>query len=369
VVDVQAIYNAWSYGQVAPGAIRDFLRYAAASWSPPPAVVTLVGDGTADPLDYLERGAATFIPPYLAMVDPWIGETACEPCYARLDGADPTADPLPDLALGRLTVNSAAELAGVVAKIVGYETSQLNPSAGSRNVYIADNFRDANNVADAAGDFAAFSDSSAAQQPAGVDIQKLYYDPSPSSAGVPWREPDAVSAHARTVALLNQGAGLVNYVGHSSQFQWAITDGEKSPPYLLGLYDTDDLANGARLPIVLAMTCLTSAFQTPAFSKTTIDERWLIKPDGGAVAVWGPTGFGVAHGHDKLQSGFYDALWSAPPLSATLGQLTAAGYMELFTTGGCCQDTLATFALLGDPLTTARVLPAERIYAPMARRF
>src|SRR5262249_46752139 len=154
----------------------------------------------------------------------------------------------------------------------------------------------------------------------------------------------------------------------SSQYQLAVTDEAGSPPYLLGLYDTDTLSNGARLPIVLEMTCLTSAFQTPAYSRTTIDERWLIKPDGGAVAVWGPTGFGVAHGHDKLQQAFYSALWAAPPLSATLGQLTAAGYLELFTTGSCCQDTLATFALLGDPLTPARVLPARRIYAPLVRR-
>src|SRR4029079_17964574 len=146
VIDVQAIYDAWSFGQVAPAAIRDFLRYAASSWDPAPAFVTLVGDGTADPLNYLKRDDPNFIPPYLAMVDPWIGETACEACYARLDGADPAADPLPDLALGRLTVNSAAELKDVVAKIVSYEVSPLNVSWRSRNVYIADNFRDANNV-------------------------------------------------------------------------------------------------------------------------------------------------------------------------------------------------------------------------------
>jgi hypothetical protein len=368
VIDVQAIYDAWSFGQVAPAAIRDFLRYAASSWNPTPAFVTLVGDGTADPLNYLKRDDPNFIPPYLAMVDPWIGETACEACYARLDGADPAADPLPDLALGRLTVNSAAELKDVAAKIVGYEVSPLNVSWRSRNVYVADNFRDANNVVDAAGDFASFADANAAQQPAGVEVRRLYYDPSSTSIGVPWREPDAVSAHNRTLKLLSEGAGLVNYIGHSSQYQWAVTDSEKSPPYLLGLYDTDALTNGARLPIVLEMTCLTSAFQTPAYSRTTIDERWLIKPNGGAVAVWGPTGFGVAHGHDKLQQGFYRALWAAPRLSATLGQLTTAGYVELFTTGGCCQDTLATFALLGDPLTTARVLPAKRVYLPAARR-
>jgi hypothetical protein len=368
VIDVQAIYDAWSFGQVSPKAIRDFLRYAAGNWSIAPAAVTLVGDGTVDPLNYLRRDDPNFIPPYLANVDPWIGETACENCYARLDGTDPTLDPLPDLALGRLTVNSASELAGVVTKIVAYETAPLNMGWGARSIYIADNYRQADNTIDPAGDFAALAEISAAQQPDGIEILRLYYDPSPTSTGVPSREPDAVRAHDRTLALLNQGAALVNYIGHSSQYQWAVTDSQKTPPYLLGLYDPDDLSNGARLPIVLAMTCLTSAFQTPNYSRTTLDERWLIKPNGGAIAIWGPTGFGVAHGHDAMQRGFYRALWAAPPQSATLGQLTAAGYLELFNTGSCCQDTLATFALLGDPLTKARVQPAQRVFLPTGRR-
>jgi len=368
VIDVQAIYDAWSFGQVSPNAIRDFLRYAAGNWSSAPVAVTLVGDGTVDPLNYLRRNAPNFIPPYLANVDPWLGETACENCYARLDGTDPTLDPLPDLALGRLTVNSVPELAGVVAKIVGYETGPPNIGWGSRSIYIADNYRQPDNTVDPAGDFAALADRSAAQQPAGVQVLRLYYDPTPTAIGVPSRESDAVRAHDRTIAMLNQGAGLVNYVGHSSQYQWASTDTQKKPPYLLGLYDPDDLTNGARLPIVLAMTCLTSAFQTSNYSRTTIDERWLLKPNGGAIAIWGPTGFGVAHGHDAMQRGFYRALWAAPPLSATLGQLTSAGYLELFTSGRCCQDTLATYALLGDPLTKARVQTARRVFLPLGRR-
>ncbi|MEO7909411.1 MAG: C25 family cysteine peptidase [Roseiflexaceae bacterium] len=368
VIDVQAIYDAWSFGQVAPNAIRDFLRYAAGNWSIAPLAVTLVGDGTVDPLNYLKRDDPNFIPPYLANVDPWLGETACENCYVRLDGTDPTLDPLPDLVLGRLTVNSASELVGVVAKIIGYETAPLNMGWGARNIYIADNYHQPDNTVDPAGDFAAQADISAAQQPAGIEVLRLYYDPTATATGAPSREPDAVRAHDRTLALLNQGAALVNYVGHSSQYQWASTDAQKTPPYLLGLYDTDDLTNGARLPIVLAMTCLTSAFQTPNFSRTTLDERWLIKPNGGAIAIWGPTGFGVGHGHDVIQRGFYRALWAAPPQSATLGQLTSAGYLELFTTGTCCQDTLATFALLGDPLTKARVQPAQRVFLPTGRR-
>jgi hypothetical protein len=358
-IDVQAIYDAWSYGQVAPEAIRAFLRYSAASWSTRPVAATLVGDGTSDPLNYTGRNNTNFIPPYLAMVDPWLGETACEACYARFDGPDPLLDRLQDLQLGRLPVKSAAELSTVVAKIIAYEASPLEVSWRSRNLYVADD-------ADRAGDFAAFADASAREQPAGADIWQMYYDP--HSVGISWREPSADRAYRRTLAALSQGAGLVNFIGHGSPFQWASTDLQATPPYLLGLYDVDALTNGARQPIVLEMTCLTSAFQTPAFSGTTIDERLVLKPDGGAIAVWGPTGQGVAHGHDWLQQGFYAALWDAPPSGATVGQLVAAGYLELYTSGSCCDDALATYALLGDPLTTARVVRARQVHVPVAGR-
>lgn len=364
MIDVQAIYDAWSFGQVDPSAIRNFLRYAAANWSAPPVDVTLVGDGTSDPLNYTKRNNTPFIPPYLAMVDPWLGETACEPCYARLDGDDPALDPLPDLMLGRLPVRSTSELAGLVAKLIAYETSPLDLSWRSRSLYVADNYRDAQNVTDGAGDFAAFADASIAQQPADLQIRRMYYDPSPEAIGVPWRERDAVRAYQRTMAALSEGDGLVSYIGHGSPFQWATTELDASPPYLLGQYDPDDLTNGARQPIVLEMTCMTGAFQTPTFGGT-IDERLLLNPGGGAIALWSPSGLGVAHGHDSLHRGFLNALWAAPPLKATIGQLTSAGSFELFTKGVCCQDTLATYLLLGDPAMPARVRTAQQMYLPV----
>ena len=367
VVDVQAIFDDWSFGQVDPNAIRAFLRYAAATWRRAPAAVVLVGDGTADPRGYTNHGDANLIPPYLAMVDPWLGETACETCYAQLDGEDPLSDSLPDLTLGRLPVKSAAELQALVAKILSYETAVGGLGWRSQAVFVADNYRDANDIPDSAGDFAGFADAGVALLPQGMEARRLYYDPSPSRPAQPWREPSAAQAYQHTLELLNAGAGLVTYVGHSHQWQWAVTDATSEPSYLLGLYDADDLTNKGQPFVLLEMTCLTAAFQTPAYSGTTIDERLLLAP-GGAVAVWGPAGLGVAHGHDALQHGFHTALWSAPPTTARIGALTAAGYLDLFTSGGCCQDTLRTFALLGDPLTPARIRPAQRVYLPGIRR-
>jgi hypothetical protein len=372
VVDVQAIYNGWSGGQVDPNAIRSFLRYARATWQTAPVAVTLVGDGTADPLDHLRHGAKNinWIPPYLAFVDPWIGETACETCYAQLDGDSPLDDLLPDIALGRLPVKSTQELADVVAKIVAHDSAPLAPDWQSRVVFLADNYLQPDGSPDGAGDFAALGDMLAAMAPPGVEVRRLYYDPSPARpAGQPWREPNEDLARARALALLNQGAAVVTYIGHSHQFQWAVTNAQSSTAAtLIKMYDADVLENHGRLPVIRAMTCLSAAFQTPAFDGTTIDERMAIVPDRGGVAVWGPTGLGVAHGHDALARGFDRALWSAPGGRASVGTLVAAGYLELFTTSNCCQDTIRTYALLGDPMTSLQVVAAERVYLPIVQR-
>ena len=187
-----------------------------------------------------------------------------------------------------------------------------------------------------------------------------------------WRIANATNAHDAVLSQLSAGAGLVTYNGHSHHWQWAITDESPNadPNWLLGLYDTDILSNKDRYFINLSMTCLTSQFQKPAFSGTVLDERMLLNPNGGAVSVWGPAGLSVAYGHDLLQRGFYEALWAAPPLTAKVGALIEAGNIELLTQGACCQDTLKTFLLLGDPLTTVRAYPnaIPEVYLPIIKK-
>jgi len=387
-VDVQKIYDSWSYGHVSAAAIRAFLRYAEASWTKHPRAVILVGDGTWDPHNYEAKNNTNWIPPYLANVDPWLGEAACENCFVQLDGDNPITgdDPnghffVPELWIGRLPVKSAAEVTTLVDKLLRYETAQGIGLWQGRTVSIADNYvrtvaDDGTITHDLAGDFAAYADGIIDLAPAPIKNDRIYYDPYPALADPqgkqPWRITDATLAFKAVVNALSGGAALVTYNGHSHQWQWAVTDEspDANPDYLLGLYDTDGLANKDKYFINLSMTCLTSQFQKPALSGTTIDERLLLNPNGGAIAIWGPAGLSVAYGHDLLQRGFYEELWNAPPLSAPIGQLLEAGYTKLITESACCQDTAKTFLLLGDPLTKARVWPdaLTGIYLPLVNR-
>ena len=368
LVATEDIYAGWSFGAMSPNALRAFLRHAAATWPTPPRSILLVGDGSYDPKNYSGYGGTPLIPPYLAPVDLWLGETACDTCYGQLDGAAPLDDLLPDLWVGRLPVKSIAETAAVVAKMVAYHDAPWGPWQG-RAVAIADNYQRADGTPDTAINFPSIAENSEALLPAGTDLGRMYYDPfSGTNQGKPWRVADAAQASATTRALLGAGAAVVQYTGHGSSYQWASTLPSATPPYLLGLNDVSALRNGAAAPLVLEWTCLTSGFHQPTPRSTTLDEALVLAPAGGAIATWGSTGLGVAHGHDHLQRGLLQALGGAAPATAQLGMLTSAGMLTLFTEGQCCQDALRTFVLLGDPELALRWHSGKRVFVPLVRR-
>ncbi len=330
VIDVQEIYDTFSDGLLNPWAIRDFIQYAYFNWpGPPPSYVLLVGDGTYDFKNYEGYGVRTFIPPLLEYVDPSLGETAADNRFVTVAGNDI----MPDLHLGRLPVNNQAELAAMIDKIVAYER---NPTPGewrSRAVFIADN-------PDVAGPFHYFSDEAVALVPPEVAVVKVYL----GTAEYPTNQ--AVRAQQATLEAFNQGALLFNYVGHSSITGWAAE-------LLFGVNSLPQVSNGSRYPVMLPMTCLEGSYHSPRFSG--LSESIVRLSGKGAVASWGPTGLGVASGHDYLHTGFYRAIFEQGVYE--LGPATTAGKLNLYlnsrSPGGAARfhDLLDTYVLLGDPAT------------------
>lgn len=379
VVDVQAIYDAWSDGQVSPQAIRSFLRYVVQYWEPAPIAAVLVGDSTTDPLNYTGAQNPNVIPAYFAEVDPWLGEVACENCFAQLDGESPldeSSDPgfLIDIGLGRFSAQDEAHVTNMVNKILRFETRGDTPRP-LNSLYVADDYIHPDGAPDPAGDFAAFFDriirgdpnhNQPPLQPAAVTANRLYYDPRPGGVSDPWREPNATQARQRVIEELNKGPLIISYNGHANHYQWASTVRTLPNPYLLGTNDVAELQNSALPGIVLEMTCLTGQFTQVSASGTTIDERFQRSEQGGAAAVWGSAGLTVAYGHDALMHGFYEELWRSPN-SARLGQLVEAGYLSLFQQQGCCQATRKVYLLLGDPLSTVVAQGSRRVYMPFVR--
>jgi hypothetical protein len=128
----------------------------------------------------------------------------------------------------------------------------------------------------------------------------------------------------------------MQFTGHSSWQQWAAER-------FFHLDDLPKLHNDHRWPIVIEMTCFTGAFQRP---EPTLDEALLTLNGGGVVAAWGATGLGVSTGHDKLDDGFFRAVFNEHV--NTVGQATLSGKLSLAASGQHL-DLLDTFTLLGDP--------------------
>ncbi len=326
VENVQAVYDVYGDGRPDPAAIRAYLAHAYAAWEPRPTYVLLVGDGSFDPRQYRAESPPTFIPPYLADVDPWGGETAADNRYVTVDGQDI----LPDMLIGRLPVKTLAEAQAVVDKIVQYET---NPAPGTWNshvTFVADN-------ADTAGNFAAASEVAAGYVPSPYTSQRIYFTP-----------PATTISNIQRAVLdrWDAGALIIQFTGHASWQQWAVER-------FLHLDDLSALSNDRRRPIVVGMTCFTGAFHRP---EPTLDEGLLTLTGGGAVAAWGATGLGVGTGHSSLAEGFLQAVFG--DAVSTVGEATWSGKLSLATVGQHL-DLLDTFTLLGDP-----ALRSNRIVLP-----
>ncbi len=345
VANVLGIYDAYGDGRMDPEAIRRFIRDLYVRWNPRPLYVLLVGDGTFDPKRYRASSPPTYIPPYLADVDPKGGETAADNRYVAVDGEDN----VPDLIIGRIPARTLDETAQVVAKLLAYEGSPFPGGWNARVILVADD-------ADSAGDFHALSEASASFLTAPYTPIRLYcVGASPTNSDCPAEE--AGNIRRRLLSEWENGALIVQFAGHASWQQWALER-------FLHLEDLPSPRNDRRLPIVLGMTCFTGSFHRP---EPTLDEALLLQR-GGAVATWGSTGLGIAQGHDRLSHGFFEAVFE--DAAPTVGAATFKGKLRLLQSGQHL-DLLDTFVLLGDPATRIdrMILPwSSRIYLPLILR-
>lgn len=336
--DVQSIYDAYGDGRPEPAAIQAYLEAAYHIWKTRPVHVLLVGDGTYDPRQYLENSSSTFIPPFLAEVDPWAGETAADNRYVTVEGDDN----LPDMLVGRLPVNSPEEAQTVVDKIVRYETQPAPGSWPGNGIVAADD-------PDDGGDFPFIAESILGPfSGSPIRPQRFYYlPPQVSASAVRWG----------ILNTWNTGSSVVIYTGHASIHQWGVEQ-------FLHLEDVSGLRNGLRLPLVLEMSCFTSSFHLPGFE--TLDEAMLRYAGGGAIATWGATGLGIATGHATLAESF---LTAAIVEKADFGTAALSGKLDLAIRNPDHLDLIDTFTLFGDPATKLNLVVGEDLfYLPLIQQ-
>ena len=312
VVELEDIYDAFSYGIANPGAIRDFLAYAYQNWKPKPRYVALVGKGTIDPKDYMGYGTNRF--PVLMSPTPH-GLFASDNRYVDFDG-----NGVPDLAIGRISALASADVIDYVGKLRTYDGGSAR---ANQALVVTD-------VPDEGGDFKANGRAVAQALEAG-GIHASTVDLADSLV---------TNARAAIFARLNPpgGVGLFNYIGHGGANLLS-----KEAVFTNG--DVSLLTNAAQLPVFLAFTCAAGDGTYPGYD--SLAETLLWRQGGGAVASIAPTGLsdnGQAH---TLNLGLVDAL-IGPRASATLGEANAAALADLARKGGE-RYMLDKYSVTGDP--------------------
>jgi uncharacterized repeat protein (TIGR01451 family) len=312
VVPLTAIYSEFNGGIAEPTAIPAFLRYAMASWRTPPRYVALVGRGTWDYRNVMGVGD-NLVPPLLAGSSS--GLFVSDVRLADLSGNDG----VPELAIGRLPVVTAEELLEYVAKI---ERQEGAPAADwQRTVLLAAD------DPDAGGAFTNDSDALAALLPADHPAQKVYLTTT-----------TAVAGRQAIADALGAGVGIFNYIGHGGLDRLADEN-------LWTSSDVASLTNSDRLPAVLTMTCVAGNFGTPGYR--SLAEALLLKSDGGAFAVWAPSGLSQNAQAVSLDRSFFSAAFLRK--KRVIGDIVKGALAEL--KGADALPMRSMYNLLGEPVS------------------
>lgn len=282
IVDIEDVYDEFNFGERSPEAVRYFLERTR-FWKREPRYVLLLGDASIDPRNYLGRGAFDLVPTKLIATA--FMKTASDDWFADFKNQG-----IPQLAIGRLPARTPEEAETMIGRIV-----ERDVTGYERLAFVTD------------GSFDAAATSLAALAP----------DSMPKSF-----------AHA--VASDTFESLLVTYIGHGSVGLWST-----------GSFTTGaaaQLTNGAKAPVVAAMTCL-NGYYHDLFSPS-LAEALLTNPNGGAVAVWASSTLTSAGAQMDLAREFFEQVFA----SATIGE--AAARAKSATADA---DVRRSWILLGDP--------------------
>ncbi len=329
VVAVDDIYNEFSFGQVDPAALRNFFKYAFESWSVAPEFVLLFGDGHNDFRGYTAAGRSkpNYIPPFINAND-----LALEEWFVRLTESD-----FPQIALGRVPVQSPNEAEVVVDKIIKYEQAADAGDWTRRVVLVADDGYILGGECDPVNNpnHVLASEQLDSLFPADIERKKVYLAQYPfDPPGIGTRKP---AATADLVSWWDRGALIINYIGHGSESYWAqerIFNVERDLPML---------TNGYRLPLVLNASCSIGHFDD--YRSQAMAERVLTLQGGGAVASYAATRITYAGRNIALSKFFLEALFDgsegAIGSAALSARLAVGGYWNI--------ENAQRYSIFGDP--------------------
>ena len=378
--------------------IADYIQDAYDTWNPAPSYVLLVGDSDFIPTHYRNPHPS----------DKHGGfATATDLYYATVDGTDY----FPDIYVGRLSVDTAAQATTIINKILDYERPPPADadfySNASACAYFQDEEEEGMTRRDGFEDkpFVLTSEEIRNYLLAqGYTVDRIYtaetdvtptnYSPAPGDyyfwdygnplpaallrPGFAWN-----GGALNITKAISDGRFLVYHRGHgvSGNFwnhdaeNWSLPDG-LGDLWVNLMFGTRDLSrltnsNSGELPVVFSVECQCGWFDNEIDEKNDGNltrnydcfcEEFTRLPNGGAIAAIGATRDSYSGHNDALLKGFIDAIWPGfdPAFPSgglfSLGQVLTYGKAYMANvygySGSFRDDTMLTFELyhlFGDP--------------------
>ena len=260
------------------------------------------------------------------------------------------SDNFPDIAIGRISAASAAEVTLQVNKIINYEKAPSTSNNWLTNAtgIASDQGPGDDNEKDYEHEDVIWNDK---LDPFTYDSYNAIYDPSATKADVS--------------TAVNNGTGIINYTGHGSSTSWGTTGFSND--------DVNNLTNGDLLPVIFSVACNNGEFNK---SGDCFAEAWVKKDNGGAVLFlgstisqpWDPPMRGQDYFNDVLIGGYdYDAHSGQSGINTNeqrtfTGSVIVNGLNLMLSESETSDDikTVQTWTTFGDAAMQIRTMvPAE----------
>ncbi|MDA1191751.1 MAG: C25 family cysteine peptidase, partial [Candidatus Poribacteria bacterium] len=351
-VDVFDIYDEFGHGMQSDKAIKAFLTHAFVNWQAPAiSHVVILGDGTTD---FFQADKVLYPEPPEFMgnipthyVWTLYGQSASDHWYSTISGIDP----IPDLFVGRLPVETEDQARAVVEKIIAYDRAPPNGSWRRQIISVADD--DTTN----SGDFIfkqSLNEISQNHTLLGYQTNRIFLediieDVSANPDDYRGRKPAAI-ARERIVDSLSRGAVIAQYAGHGGRLVWAheiIFDN----PGIRTLQPSD-----GRFPLMFVLSCNNGFFDAPA--DPAMSEVLLRLPETGIIGMIAATRLTFGSGNDALNRIIFDDIFQRKVRS--FGEIAFNTKTRLMVDQGLSHlEVMQQYSLFGDPASNLQIADLE----------
>ncbi len=318
VVCMSDVYFYFNSGVPDPTALRNFLRYTQSNWSSPaPSYVLFFGDAHYDYRN-INLPDTIRVPTWEIYDAREIDSRCTDDYFVDLDyhGSLSFNSFTPDLAAGRIPVESTLDCERILEKIHDYHFNAIQDGWQTNITLVADDqYR--KNVSTEYQHQEQTEDIARLPELRKFILNKVYLSAYPSVPGGFLRIKP--KANEDLINFLNQGTLIVNYIGHGNPTKWAHEDVFNMDR------DYSRIINEGRLCFLVAATCDFGKFDDP--NEPSFTEALIWKEKSGIIGAMASTRLAYSTQNATLAYSFYKFLFPLNQNSSELGiaKLKAVG--------------------------------------------